>query len=182
MWMLIASIFMQAGASYMQGRARARELAGQETMAKYNARIAEMDAVAAARRTDFEQMQQLRESEMVMGRLRAAQGAAGARTDVGGPLAVRSAQWAELELDRFLIGLEGRTQVSKFKSEAALQRMQAKIYGKGAKTAILTGILGAGAAVGQGYALGTAAGYWGQSSTTTTTSLPGRTSGSFGGL
>lgn len=153
----------------MAGRARARELAGQETMARYRAQVAEMDAVAAARKTDFDQMLQLRESERVMGRLRVAQGTSGARTDVGGPLAVRASQWAELELDRFLVGLEGRTQVSKFKSEAHLEHMQAKIYGQGAKTAILTGILGAGASIGQGYALGTAAGYWGQPSTTTAT-------------
>lgn len=162
MWLLIGSMIMQAGASFMQGRARARELAGQETMARYRAQIAEQDAAAAARKTDFEQMLQLRESERVMGRLRTGQGAAGARTDVGGPLAVRTAQWAELELDRFLIGLEGRTRVSKFRTEAKLERMQAKIYGKGAKTAILTGILGAGASVGQGYAIGMQAGFWGQ--------------------
>jgi hypothetical protein len=158
-------------------------------MARYRAQIAEQDAAAAARKTDFDQMLQLRESERVMGRLRAAQGAAGARTDVGGPLAVRTAQWAELELDRFLVGLEGRTQVSKFKSEAALERMQAKIYGKGAKTAILTGILGAGASVAQGYGMGVAAGYWGQpaatptaapaTSPTSATLAQGRVSGPF---
>jgi hypothetical protein len=165
MWPMIFMMAMQAGSSYMQGRARAQELKGQEAMSKYNAKVAEMDAAAAARKTDFDQMMQLRESERVMGRLRAEQGASGARTDVGGPLAVRSAQWAELELDRFLIGLEGRTQVSKFKSEAALHRMQAKIHGKGAKNAILTGMLGAGASMAQGYAMGVGAGYWGQSST-----------------
>jgi hypothetical protein len=165
---MIAMMFMQAGASYMQGRARAQELAGQEAMSKYNAKVAEMDAAAAARKTDFDQMMQLRESQRVMGRLRAEQGAAGARTDVGGPLAVRSAQWAELELESFLIGLEGRTQVSKFKSEAALHRMQAKIAGKGAKNAILTGILGAGASMAQGYMMGQSAGMWGQPSTPAT--------------
>lgn len=156
--LFIGVMFAQLAAGFLQGRARARELAGQETIAKFNARVADADAVAAQRKTDFDQMLQLRESERALGRLRVAQGASGARTDVGQPLANVVAQEAELELDRFLIGLEGRTQVSKFKTEAGLQRLQAKIFGKGAKTAILTGVLGGAAAAGGTLATGVGAG------------------------
>lgn len=160
-FLFIGAMVAQLFSGILQGRARAEELKGQETISKYNARIAEADAAAAQRKTDFDQLLQLRESERVLGRLRAKQGASGARTDVGGPLAVRVAQEAELELDNFLIGLEGRTQVSKFKSEAGLHRTQARIFRKGAKTARRTGVLSGLASAGSTLAIGVGAGVFG---------------------
>ncbi|MHC4800178.1 MAG: hypothetical protein ACYTF1_26355 [Planctomycetota bacterium] len=166
---LIAMIAVKAFSTFMQAREQSRRLAYQEAQEKYNAQIAEMDAKATRRKLEFEQLRQRREAELKMGALRAKQGAMGARTDVGAPLAIRAQQWAELELENFIIGLEGRTQESKFKSEAAMRRMQAKYYGKAAKRSILTGILGAGAAVGQGYMAGVSGGYWGGGGTSTPT-------------
>jgi hypothetical protein len=101
------------------------------------------------------------------------------------------AQEAELELDRFLIGLEGRTRVSKFKTEASLQRLQAKIFGKAASKAILTGTLGGLAGAGQTFAMAKGAGVFAKggagtspvavpaTSPTSATLAQGRVSGPF---
>ena len=143
MWFMVAALALQGFSRYRAGQAQAEQLRQQKQMSLYRAKIAEADAVAAQRKTDFEQTRSALEAEQVVGKMRVAQGASGARTDVGTPLLVRSEQWAELELDSFLIGLEGRTRVSRFKSEAGMERVQASVYGRAAKNAKLAGTLGA---------------------------------------
>jgi hypothetical protein len=122
-------------------------MAANEAQALANAKIAEADAKAMEQKTDFEQMKQLREGEAVMGSLRVNMGASGGRTDVGTNFLIQMQQADESELDNFLIGLEGRTQVSKYRSEAAQQKIQAKYYAKAGKNARIGGLLGAGSAI-----------------------------------
>jgi len=64
---------------------------------------------------------------------------------------VRAQQWADLEFDSFLVGLEGRTEVSRAKSEAKMQRIQASYYGDAAKSAGRAVKLGATAAILGGF-------------------------------
>lgn len=147
MWFVIGMIALQAFSQVRAGQAQAAQLKAKQRMTLYNAKIAEADAAAARRKTDFEQTRAALEAEQIAGRLRVRQGASGARTDVGSPLLIRAQQWAESELDNFLIGLEGRTRVSRFESEAALERVQADVYGQSARNARRAGYLGAGTTI-----------------------------------
>lgn len=162
-----AGILLSGYSQYQQGQARANELQMQRYQSLYNARIAEADAAAAARKADFEQMQHLRESEAVMGSMRAVQGASGARTDVGTNFLIRLQQSAESELDNFLIGLEGRTEAGKYKSEAEMHKIQASYFGKAAKSARRAGKLGAVTAILGGFGTMGAMGMFGGGSTNT---------------
>jgi hypothetical protein len=163
MWPLLfaASIGLQAFSSYQQGQTQAEEYAYKEQEALYKAKVAEADAKALQRKTTFEQQRQIQEAAAAMGTMRVRQGTSGAQTDVGSPVIVRAQQWAEFELENFLIGLEGRTEKSKKKSEAAFETIQAGQYAKAAKRSVLSGLLGAGANVLTGVSSGYEKGYWG---------------------
>ena len=147
--MMGAGIVLSAYSKYRAGQARAQEIRMQRYQELYNARMAELDAIAMGRKTDFEQLRQLREAEEIMGSMRVRQAVSGARTDVGAPLLVRQSQWAELELENFLIGLKGRTQKSKYEMEATMHKIQAgylrsveKSAKRAGKLAAATTILG----------------------------------------
>lgn len=142
MWALIG---LRAFSIFMQGRSQAEQYAGQAAVSDYRARLAEADANAQARATDFEQTRQAIQSGRILGDIRNEQGASGARTDVGAPFKVRNQQEAELEADRALIGMSGRARESAFRSEAAMSRTQAKFFRRGARNAFITGLVGAGA-------------------------------------
>jgi len=163
MWSLLfgAGIGLQAYSSYQQGQAQAEQYAYAQQEALYKARVAEADAKAVQARTTFEQQRQIQEGAAAVDTMRVSQATSGARTDVGTPVLVRAQQWAEVELENFLIGLEGRTQKSKFKQEAAFQRIQGRLYGKAAKRSVLTGYLGAAANIFQGMGMGYGLGLWG---------------------
>ena len=154
MWpmLFLASSILKGFSQYQQGQYQAGQYKAKQRLTEYNARITEADAAAAQRKTDFEQTRAAMEAEQIMGSMRVAQGASGARTDVGTPILVRAQQWAELELENFLIGLEGRTQVSKYRSEAAIQRVQASVYGQAAKNAKTAGKLGMATTILGGFA------------------------------
>jgi len=146
-----ASIAVSAMSAMMQAKAAADKAAAQEQEALANAQSAESDAVAQEKKTDFEQMQSLREGEAAMGSLRVNMGASGGRTDVGTNFMVRMQQSQESELDNFLVGLEGRTQQSKFEAEADQYKTQAKYYKKAGSNARISGGLGVANAVLGGY-------------------------------
>ena len=149
--MMGAGILLQGLSAYRQGQYQASQYEAQRQQELYNARIAEADAAAAQRRTEFEQTRAAMEAEQIMGRMRVGMGASGARTDVGTNFLIRLQQSAESELDNYLIGLEGRTMVGKYKSEAAQRRAQAGMYGTMAKSAKRAGTLGAAATILGGF-------------------------------
>lgn len=147
-----AGILLSGLSQYKAGQAKAQEYQMERQQALYNAQMADMDARAAQQKVNFEQLRQLMESEQIMGTMRVQQAASGARTDVGTPLLIRAQQWAELELDNFLIGLEGRTQKTRYEQEAAFQRIQARYYSQAAKSAKKAGKLGAASTILGGFA------------------------------
>ncbi len=169
-WAMIVSMVIQGVSSLMAGRAKSRELAERQAMERHKEKLAKRDADAAQRKADFEQTRHVLAGKGVMDSMLVAQSAAGARTDVGAPLRVRAQQWAEIELDNFLIGLEGRELKTRFTEEAKLHHRQAHIFGKAAKHAFYAGHLGAGTQTLGTYSQGQQAGVWDRPSTTPSTS------------
>jgi len=124
MWAQIVSEIFAGIGRYKASQARMKELRRKQSMSEYNAKLARLDAKAAQRKTDFGQTMQAREAASIMGSMEAGMGASGGQLN----FAVLSSQWDELQLDNFLIGLEGRTAKTRFESEAKLHDMQAKLY------------------------------------------------------
>lgn len=143
---------MQAYGSYAQGKAADAESGAQARMAQYNAAVAERDARAREDKTKFDQLRQRRQGRRIMGALRAKLGAAGAVMSEGAPLAVLSDQAFELELENALIGIEGRTEAERYRSQAAFDQAQAGIYKAKGKAARTAGTIGAGTSLLQGFA------------------------------
>ena len=170
------SLAISAASAMMQAKAAADLAAAQEQEALANAQSAESDAVAQEKKTDFEQMQSLREGEAAMGSLRVNMGASGGRTDVGTNFMVRMQQSQESELDNFLVGLEGRTRQSKLEAEADQYRKQAKYYKKAGSNARISGGLGVANAV-----LGGLSKYGGTGTTGSTGSAASTSSAGFAG-
>ena len=146
MWALIGMAVLQGVSSIMQGKSQARQMATQAGVSRFNTAQALRDAKTAQRDTDFAQTRHAIQGAKEMGTLRVAQAASGARLDVGAPFTVRTQALSEMEMDNALIGMEGRAQVSKYKSEADIGRLQTSLFRKGARSAFMSGIMGAGAA------------------------------------
>ena len=178
-----AGIALGALSSYRQGQAQSAQYGMERqkalydaSLADFDAKMAEMDAATARRRTDFEQMQGLREGEAIKGSQLVSMGASGGRIDVGTNFQLRMQQDAENELDNFLIGLEGRTEANRFTAEAgaskrkaAMLRSQAGYYGKAGRNAKRAGLLGAAAGVLGGFGQMGAMGMFGGGSKAITT-------------
>ena len=172
-WAMIVSMIIQGVSSIRAGMAKSKELARQKEEAKHKSRLAKRDAEAAARKADFEQTRHILAGKGIMDNLLVSQSAAGARTDVGGPLRVRAQQWAEVELDNFLIGLEGRNLQARFKEESRFYHEQGTALGKAAKDAFYSGHLGAGQQTLGTFNQGQQAGVWDRPSTTPSSSTTG---------
>lgn len=133
------------------GRAAAVEAKSAQAMANYNAAVQEREAKAIEQRTGLEQRRQAEEAARGMSRLRAGLGAAGAVTAVGAPLMVQAKQASEFELENLMIGYRGQTEAARARSAAEAERMQAKIYGRKAKTVERAGYLRAGTTLLTGF-------------------------------
>lgn len=152
MWFMIAATLMQAYSSYRQGKAGAEQALVNRETSRHNMLLAERDRIAALRETDEAQMSHLFQSEQAIGAARVKAGGSGARTDIGAPFRERAQMAAWLDFERMNIGREGRGKAEDFEQESASQYMLSKAYGKAAKNSMLTGYLGAGAAILGGYA------------------------------
>lgn len=109
-----ASTAFSAYSAYYAGKAAQLE-------AKNNARIARLNAKALERKTTFDQIQQQRRGQAIMGALTAKLGASGAVVSEGAPsLALADQAW-ELAFENMMIGVEGRTQ-------AAAAEYQANVF------------------------------------------------------
>lgn len=149
-----------AWSTYQSGRIAQAESRSQANIALHNAQVAEQDAKAAEEKTRYDQIRQQRIAQAMLGTMRAKAGASGVEIDTGAPLKALGAQAGELALENMLIGVEGRTQASRFESEANVQRSQAKIYRQRAKNAGAAGIIGAATTLLTGFAQGREEGMW----------------------
>ena len=134
----IAGVGLMAGGQIQQGRAADAEAKSAANMAEYNAKVQEREARAIEQKARFDQMRQLQAGERVKNSLLSKLGASGADISAGAPLSLQAEQASELELENLLIGYEGQLGSQRAMSQAAMDRMQAKIYkqkGKSAKQA-----------------------------------------------
>lgn len=107
--------------------------------AKYNAAVAERNAVISRQQAAANEAAQRRDAFRAMGRIRAGYGAAGVATE-GTPLDVLEDSAAEAELDALNIRYKGEIAAMGYESEAQLQKTRAK-------SALVTGVFNAGSAL-----------------------------------
>lgn len=109
------------------GAAKA-EAKSAQNIANYNAAVMEREAEAIRQKARFEQRRQVKAGERIKSSLLAALGASGADITVGAPLELQAEQAAELELENILIGYEGEVGAQRALSQAALDRLQGRLY------------------------------------------------------
>jgi hypothetical protein len=125
--------------------AQGQRVAGKsaQNIADFYAKVAESKAKAERLKSNFEQIQQAKESERIKGALVAGLGAAGGTgTPVG--LALIAEQADELELESLLIGFEGETKAGALENQATLDRLQGKLTRQSAKSAARASNIGFG--------------------------------------
>jgi hypothetical protein len=114
-----------------------------QNIAERNAEVAEANAKAERIRTNFDQIQQAKESERIKSSLAAKLGAAGGTgTPVG--LQLTGKQAAELDLENLLIGFEGETRAGALENQATLDRLQGKLTRQKAKSSARASNVGFG--------------------------------------
>lgn len=151
MWMTVISEIFKGFGRYYESQALQEQLRKKEAMADYNAKRAKADAVAAQKKTDFDQIMQSINADAIMGSMKAGMSMSGGRPN----FAVMSSQYDHLQLDNFLVGLEGRTRKTRFESEAVLHEQQGDLYDDAADQVWLQYHLGEGAyGFGKGGSMG----------------------------
>jgi len=167
MWgaiLAIASVALQAFSSKKGGDAQAEGLEQSRAIARHNAVLAQIDAKALGVQGQEDDLLRLYEGEMAMGGMRNAQGAMGARTDVGAPFKVRAQFGSLMEWQRMRESRKWRKGVEDFKQESGSYLLQAKGYGSAARNAQTMGYLGAGSSILGGMSAGAKYGGWFSSS------------------
>ncbi len=152
-WILVAKAAVSQASAYARGRITREEAFLDGKIADRNALVLEQDATAFEEKARFDQLRQTEAGLILMGRLRAGLGASGARLDVGAPIRVLSDQAEELELDNLLIGRAGAVGAARLRSQADMQRFQAKIFRIRGRNAYKAGFLPTGETIGAGGAI-----------------------------
>jgi len=116
------------------GRVAEAEMTSAQRMADYNARLKEREAKIKRQETGFAQKRQAERAARIRSTLTARLGKAGG---IGAPVAadLAAAQAEELELEQAMIGYMGETAAVSAESQAELDRLQGKIYGRRGKAA-----------------------------------------------
>ena len=127
------------------GQAAQQEAESQQAVANFNAQVQRREAEAIRQKTEFEQVQQAKESRRRLGTLRAALGAAGVVTGEGTPLQLQATQVIEDELENLLIGQRGKVAAGRALSQADIDVEQARLFGARGRAARTAGFIGAGA-------------------------------------
>ena len=156
-----AGVGLKAGSSILQGRQAYETARAEYKWSKRQAGELDADARAQAEKTKFDQIRQLQFGQQVMGDLLARLGASGARLDVGTPMALLIDQASELRLENMLIGLEGRTEEDRIKSQAASVRYSGRMALSQGKSARNASYLAAGGSLLQDFADGRSEGLFG---------------------
>lgn len=144
---LIAAGGMMAGSSILSGFFGSTQKKNEAAVAKYNAALMQQQAEAIKQKTKFQMIRQAEEGQRVQGELRAAIGGSGLVATQGAPLLALALQKSESGLQNYLIGYEGRIAANEALSGAQNYLMQAKAAKIGAKQSMISGFLGAGAAL-----------------------------------
>jgi hypothetical protein len=126
----------------------------QKATAKYNAKIAEQQAVSAQQVAKAQADQQRQQSRRLMAANRAATGASGI-SDVGSPLLLEADNVTQAELNARMTEYGGLLRQQGYQSEIPLLKFQARRAGEagtiGAGATLLSGVASAGAGAYGGY-------------------------------
>jgi len=125
--LLAASTTASAAASYKQSQQARAQARTQQRMMNYQAKVEEREAEMAKAKAQFEQKRQSQAAAREKGALIASLAKEGG---LGSPVAadLSGEQASELELENLLIGYEGEAAAKRRMSQAALDRMQGRIY------------------------------------------------------
>ena len=141
---------MQVAGQLQAGRAAEAQMTSAQRMADYNARLQEREAKIKRQEAGFAQVRQAARGARIKSALTARLGAAGGLiSPVAGELV--EAQARELELENAMIGYMGETAAMRAESQAELDRLQGKIYGKRGRAARRASYYRAGSTLLQGF-------------------------------
>lgn len=145
---------LAAGGAIYGGVAAQKERKFAAAMSEYNAKVAKVEGEAIDRKAAYEQKRQAQEAARTMGTLVAGLGASGAIPSEGTPLLLQAKQASELELENLMIGYEGKIGVSRAKSQATLDKMQASLYRQQGRNRMIGAYMGAGSTLLTGFSQG----------------------------
>jgi len=147
---MVAATALTAAGQIQGGRAAEAEAKSAANMSEYNAKVQEQEARAIEQKSRFDSIKQAEAGERYMSSLQANIGASGS-SGMGTPLLIQAKSAEELELENLLIGYEGQVGSQRALSQAAQDRMQAKIYKQKGKNAKTAGYIGAGTSLLSGF-------------------------------
>lgn len=142
-----------ATSSILQGFIGQANKKNEEAIDKYNAKVLRRKAVFNDRLTKFRSVRQAEEAARIMGEKEAAIGGSGLVSTEGAPMMALALQKSELDLQNYLLNLEGRKTSEELESQAQTYDIAASQARRGANQALVGGFLGAGASAIQTYAM-----------------------------
>jgi hypothetical protein len=149
--MMAIGLGVQAAGSIVGGINSSTQAKSQQAMANYNAKVQEQTAKAIEQQTVYKSRRAAEEENRTAGELAANLGAAGVDPSAGSPLLIQAQQQIQNDLENLNIGYQGQIGAQRARSGAALDRMQADIYGQRATNDLTSGFVSAGSSLLQGF-------------------------------
>ena len=144
---------MAAGAVY-QGMAESANAKSQANLAEYNAKVQENNARAIEQRTIVASRQQAEAGARAMGTMRAGIAKSGVVMTEGSPLLALAEQEVQNVNENQMIGYQGVVSAQGARSQATMDRTQAKIYTQQSKNVKTASYIGAGSSLLSGFSGG----------------------------
>ena len=141
---MIAMAAVQAAGMIYEGMSASADAKSQANIAEYNAKVQENEAKAIEQRTILESRKQAEASARMMGTMRAKLGGSGMVMTEGSPLMALAEQEMENVNENQMIGYRGVVGAQAARTQATLDRTQAKIYKQKAKNVKTASYIGAG--------------------------------------
>ena len=146
---MVAGAGVQGYSTYQQGKNAAAQAKSEAAWHAYNANVAEREAEAERKASDFEATQHKRQADKLLARQRALIGGSGV-TSEGSPLLVMEDTAAQLALENANLRETGARRVSAFKSQSFLDFTKSRYASKSASGYKKAGLLSAGGSLLQG--------------------------------
>jgi hypothetical protein len=151
--MIATAVVMAAGAIY-QGMAESASAKSQANIAQYNAQVQENEAKATEQRAITATQLQAREGARLIGKMRAGAAKSGAVITEGSPLLAIATQESENIRENQYLGYEGVVGAQQLRTQATLDRTQAKVFKQKAKSAKTASYIKAGGSMMSGFSYG----------------------------
>jgi hypothetical protein len=149
--LLIAGTTLEVVGQIGAASAASAQAKGQQAISNYNARVAEQNARAAEIQAGFKGRQQALAADRQESTLLNQLGASGVSPTEGTPLLIQTEQADQADLDQLMIGYQGVVAAQQQRSQAAIDKAQASLYGQQASAAMTAGYIGAGTSLLYGF-------------------------------